>query len=347
MTTNELIKEIFLKIGRFKFFILVGGLLFAALFFLYARSIKPVYTSRASVFPLTASNDNSASTNALSSILGISDAPKSFSQEASINIVELALSRSTREAVALERIPEMGNRSIAELLIDSYNKSKSFFASSIKMPTDQVSLAATGGNLLKGGITAKINKNGILEITYSNTNKDIISPVSYKFIDKLSEFYKDLKIKKAKLDYDFTIKKIDSLDVVLNSFDKKAIQLSNTTLFVPTEKIEYSIPKENLANQKEWVTRQRDASASNREEALWRLQKVTPIIATLDKPDPPYDVQKPSSVLYGAIGFFLGSVIFIFIFLSGLLYRYGKHEVSKAIFGGVPAEAANTSTTIS
>ncbi|CAN5865216.1 hypothetical protein BH11BAC4_BH11BAC4_17800 [soil metagenome] len=346
MNTNELIKEIFLKIGRHKFLILAGGLLFAVLFFLYGRSIKPVYTARASVFPLTASNDNSASTSALSSILGISDAPKSFSQEASINIVELALSRSTREAVAIEPVSETDKRTIAEALIDNYNKTKSFFASAIKMPTSKDELASTGGNLIKGGISAKINKNGILEITYSNNNKDLISPVSYVFIDKLSEFYKDLKIKKAKLDYEFTNMKIDSLDVVLGTFDKKAIQMSNTTLFVPSEKIEYSIPKENLANQKEWVTRQRDASASNREEALWRLQKITPIIATLDKPDPPFEVQKPSSVLYGGIGFFLGCVLLTVVLLSGLLYRYAKHEVSKAIFGG-NAEATNTSTTAS
>jgi len=121
--------------------------------------------------------------------------------------------------------------------------------------------------------------------------------------------------------------------------------MSNTTMFVPSERIEYSIPKENLANQKEWVTRQRDASANNREEALWRLQKVTPIIATLDKPDPPFEVQKPSSVLYGAIGFFLGSILMIFFLLSGLLYRYAKYEIHKAIFGTTaPAETVNTAS---
>lgn len=346
MTTNELIKNIFLKIGRFKFLILLGGIFIAALFFLYAKSVKPVYTAKASVFPLTASNDNSTSANALSSILGISDAPKSFSQEASINIVELALSRTTREAVAMQRVPSNGNRTIAELLVDNYNNTKSFFVPAIKKPTDETGLKALGGNLLKGGITAKINKNGILEITYSNNDQDLIEPVSYTFIDKLSEFYKDLKIKKAKLDYDFTIKKIDSLDIVLNSFDKKAIQMSRTTMFVPTEKIEYSIPKENLSNQKEWVTRQRDASASNREEALWRLQKVTPIIATLDKPDPPYDVQKPSSVLYAGIGFFLGCILFTFILLFGLLYRYGKEEASKAIFGDPASDATSTTASV-
>jgi hypothetical protein len=333
VTTNDLIKKIFLKISRYKFLVITGGILLAGLFFLYAKSIKPVYSTRASVFPLTASSDNSASTSALSSLLGISESPKSFSQEASINIVELALSRTTREAVAMERLPELDNKRIAELLIDNYNKAKPFYASSIKMPTDTGSLAALGGEMLKGGLQAKINKNGILELNYSNISKDLVGHVCYKFIDKISEFYKDLKIKKAKLDYDFTIRKIDSLDVVLGTFDKKAIQLSSTTLFVPTEKIEFSIPKENLANQKEWVTRQRDASANNREEALWRLQKVTPIIATLDKPDPPFDVKKSSSVLYAGIGFFLGCLLSIFILIAGILYRYANHEIQKAIFG--------------
>lgn len=333
MATNELIKNIFLRISRFKFFVTIGGLLFAALFFLYARNIKPVYSTRASVFPLTATADNSASTNALSSLLGISDAPKSFSQEASINIVELALSRTVREAVAMGRLPEMGNRRITELLVENYNKTKSYFASPIKMPADTGAIAALGGDLLKGGVVAKINKNGILELNYSNTGKELIGPVCYKFIDKIAEFYRDLKIKKAKLDYDFTIRKIDSLDIVLNTFDKKAIQMSNTTLFVPSEKIEFSIPKENLSNQKEWVTRQRDASANNREEALWRLQKVTPIIATLDKPDPPYDATKPSSILYGSIGFFLGCLITIFFLVAKILYGYAKQEINKAIFG--------------
>jgi len=333
VTTNELIKKIFLKIGRFKFVVVAGGLLFAALMFFYARNVKPVYTTKASVFPLTTSNDNSAASSTLSSLLGISESPKSFSQEASINIVELALARSTREAVAMERLPQEGNKRIADILIDNYNNTKPFYASPIKKPADTAALAALGGDMLKGSVQAKINKNGILELNYSNTVMELVSPICYKFIDKISEFYKMLKIQKAKLDYDFTIQKIDSLDQVLNTFDKKAIQMNNTTMFVPSERIEFSIPKENLANQKEWVTRQRDASANNREEALWRLQKVTPIIATLDKPDPPFDVNKPMSILYAAIGFFLGCIITVFFLVAGLLYKYTKSEINKAIFG--------------
>ena len=339
MTTNELVKNIFLRIGRYKFIIILGGVVLAALLYFYAKQSHTVYTSRASVFPLTSSSDNSTANSTLSSILGISDAPKSFSQEASINIVELALSRNTREAVALTPMPQFANRTIAELLIDNFNKTKSFFGESIKMPTDNTKLAAIGGGLLKSGIFAKINKNGILEINFSCTSEELVGPISYVFIDKISEFYKELKIKKARIDYDFTISKIDSLDHVLAGYDKKAIHMANTTLFVPSDKIEFNIPKENLVGEKDRVQRQRDASANNREEALWRLQKVTPIIATLDKPDPPYEVQKTSGVLYASLGFFIGCLLTAVIMVAGLLYNYAKWEMNKAIFG--PAHVAN------
>ena len=344
MTTNDLIKNIFLRVSRFKILIVLVGVGLAGLLFFYARKIYPVYTSRASVFPLTASSDNSASNSTLSTILGISDAPKSFSQEASINIVELAQSRTTREAVAMELLPELGNKTIAELLIDNYNKTRSMFSESIKMPTDKAALAAVGGSFLKAGITAKINKNGILEITFSCTNVNLVSPVSYKLVDKISEFYKDLKIRKARLDYDFTIRKIDSLQSVLNTYDKRAVNMANRTLFVPSDKIEFQIPKENLVADKDRVARQRDASANNREEALWRLQKVTPIIAILDKPDPPFEVKKASSLFYAMIGFILGAILGTFLIVVPTLYNYAKAETNKAIFGTATPDTTTSTT---
>jgi len=343
VTTNELVRRIFIRIGKFKYLVLALGILFAAGLYLYAKNIPAVHTSRATVFPLTAASDNSMSNSALGSILGLTDQPKSFSQEATINIVELALSRNTREAVVMEKLPEMGNRLIAHLLIENYNKKRSIFAPALKIPTDQPTLAAVAGNILKSGITAKITKNGILELTFSSTNQLFVSPISYVLIAKISQFYKDLKVSKAKLDFDFTVRKIDSLQYVLNLYDKRAIRLSNTTLFVQPGKIEYNIPKENLISDKERVIRQRDASANNREEALWRLQKVTPIIAILDKPDPPFLVKKPSTLMYGTVGFFAGCILAIFATIAGLLYGYTRSEINKAIFGG-PAVSENTTS---
>jgi uncharacterized protein involved in exopolysaccharide biosynthesis len=72
---------------------------------------------------------------------------------------------------------------------------------------------------------------------------------------------------------------------------------------------------------------------NNRDEALWHLQKVTPIISVLDKPTAPFDVVKPSKILYFLIGFIVGSLLTAFILLSGLLYRFAKIELHKAVFG--------------
>lgn len=317
---------------KFRYIILAAGLALAVLLVIWAAGKPTIYTSRASVFPLTAARDNSIANSALSSILGINDAPQSFSQEASINIVELALSRHTRETVVMERLPEMNNRTIAELLIKEYNQHKAFWEKDAEVPADPKMLAAVGGELLKSAVSAKINKNGILEVNYSSSNKAMVSPVSYIFIEKLSQFYKDLKIRKAQLDFDFTERKIDSLDDVLKTFDRRAVRMSNTTLFVPSEKIQFQIPKENLAAEKDRVMRQRDASASNREEALWRLQKVTPIIATLDRPDPPFEFKKPSKLLFGIVGLVAGCILASLILLTGIFWRYIKEEIHHAVF---------------
>ncbi len=300
--------------------------------FFYCKRIPTVYTAKATVFPLNASNDNANAASALTNMLGLSETPKSFIQEASINIVDLAQSRNTREAVSLERLPEIGNKTIAELMIEEYNKHKPFFKPSIAKPANDKALAAIGGNLLKDGFFAKINKNGILEINCSSTDVKLVGPISYVFVEKISAFYKELKIKKAKLDYDFMSIKVDSLDLVLSSFDVRAISMSNTTMFVAPDKLQYQLPKENLANNKNKVMRQRDLDMDNKEEALWRLQKVTPIIAILDKPDPPYDAKKPSSIMYAIIGFFLGIAFCIFLFSIGLIYRYLKSEIKRAVF---------------
>ncbi|MEP6675588.1 MAG: hypothetical protein ABJA78_10545 [Ferruginibacter sp.] len=332
MNTSDLLIKILKRLKKFRLLILLAGAGMAMLLYLYAKKTKTVYTSRASVFPLTNSSDNSSVNGTLSSILGISEAPKSFSNEAAINIIELATSRTTREAVALEKLgPEFKYKTIGEMLMRTA-ADKSIDDKSIKIPTDTAELKNKGGTILKSGIAAKINKNGILEINFSSTNEQLVAPVSYKIVDKISDFYKELRIGKAQRDYDFTVKKVDSMDKILDTIDKQAIYLFNTTQFVPSERIEFQIPKENLSSLKERTMRQRDVAANNREEALWRLQKQTPIISILDKPDPPFDVKESSPVFFGVMGFFLGLVLAVIIFSGGLIIKYAETELQKAIF---------------
>jgi capsular polysaccharide biosynthesis protein len=332
VTTTQLLRKIILRVSRFKLLVLVGALIIAATLYFYAKTIPPIYSTVATVYPLTGANESPTS-SAISTLLGGNDAPKSFSQEASINIVELAQSRNTREAVVMHRLPGFNNKTIAELLIENYNESKKSYHPAIALPKTETLLAAEGGELLKDNYTAKILKSGILEISFSSSNSDLLSPISYTLIDKISQFYIDLKIKKAKRDYDFTVKKVDSLQAILDVYDRQAVRLNNTTMFVPNSRIEYTIPKENLVNAKERIIRLRDASANNKEESLWRLQKATPIIATLDKPEPPFKKQRPSAMMYAIVGFIIGTIGAIGILISPILYNYIKAEANAAIFG--------------
>ena len=123
------------------------------------------------------------------------------------------------------------------------------------------------------------------------------------------------------------------MQAVINGFDKKAVHLSNTTLFVNPGKLQYQLPKENLSSDKERVMRQRDAAVSNREDALWRLQKVTPIVETLDKPEPPFDFKRPYKFLFGILGFILGCGLTSFLLTAGLFTKYSKEQIKGAIFG--------------
>ena len=89
-------------------------LCFSQLFFPFSLYKTPVtYTSTAIIFPLTASNDNNATSSALSALFsGGDNSSNPFSDEASVNIIELALSRATREQVALIKDTSSGNKTI-------------------------------------------------------------------------------------------------------------------------------------------------------------------------------------------------------------------------------------------
>lgn len=333
MDTKKFIKEMVKRLQKFSIIILFAGISTAALF-VWIFAMKPTsFTAKATLFPLTSPTDNGISSSMLSGLLGLSDAPKSFSTEATINIIELALSRNIREQVSVTKMPQFKNETVATLLIKNFNEQKSFFTKAIEIPKDSIALAIAGNELLKLDIGAKMSKNGVLELYFTATNKALVSPISYVLIDKLSTFYIELKRQKASDDYHFTVGKIDSLERVINGVDRKAIGIQRNTMFAPPDLLEYNIPKNNVSSEKSRIVKQRDMFISNRDEALWHLQKVTPIISVLDKPDEPFDTAKPSKLLFLLAGFIAGSFLAVFLVLSGLLYRFAKEELYISIFG--------------
>lgn len=344
MTTQELIKKILNRLGKMKIIILLCGIAVAVCMYLYAKSVPAVYSVKTTVFPLNTSQDKGQSSR-ISELIGGGGGggSKSVSDDANVSIEEVGRSRKVREAVAGASVPSLDNKKVATLLIEEYNKRRTFREPKMEMPRSDSGLINVGSMLLDRNYVIKFNKNDLLEITFSSTDNRLLQPVSYILIDKISQFYKELKIEKAKEDFEFISAKVDSFDRVLAQFDRRRIYMDNHTLFVPEDKLQYSIPEHNLESEKALVKSQRNAAVSNREDALWKLQKITPIIQILDRPEPPFFPQQPSASVYAVIGFFIGCFVFALLFISGILYKYANQEINKAL--SKPAAALNTTTT--
>ena len=332
MTNFELVKQLLKRLKKFSWLIILIAIGFGAGFYYMGKRGVATYTSKATVFPLSSAGENTLANSAISNILGLSDAPKSFSGEASINIVELALSRRTREAVAATRIPELKNKTLAELLIDEINMHTGFMRyEKINKPTDSQKLINIASNILKGGYSAKINKNGILEMSYTNSNQELVKYVSYAYVKNISDFYVELKKEKAEVDFQFAVKKADSLLKELNKLDEKQIQLDEKTFFTNDELKRYNLPKLNLSSDKQAVQQQYYYAVNNREAAAYKLQKETPIIKILDKPEGPYDMTKKSALFYAISGAFLGLLLGIVLVSWKIISNFLEGEINKAI----------------
>lgn len=334
MSSQELAIEFIAQIKKHKLFITCTALIFTAVMAIFALKTPVTYTSTATIFPLTAGNDNNSSTSALSALFtGGSNSNNSFTDEASVNIIELALSRTTREEVASITDSSTGKKTIAELLIEDINNHRSFLEPKIEIPSNHFSLITKTAKILEGGLTATINKNNSFVLTYTGRSPELVRTISYGFIQKISKFYIDLKREKAKRDFEFATGKVDSLRSVMHSKDKQLIAIDKKTLFTNTDKMEFKVPTENLITEKQMLRQQYAVAVANQQNAAYKLQKATPVMKVLDYPEPPYIVQKRSSMLYGIIGFLLGLILSTGYFTFRLFTRYAAEEVNKAIYG--------------
>jgi capsule polysaccharide export protein KpsE/RkpR len=334
MTSQDLTIEIINRLKRHKYVIIVVSFICSAILVIYALKTPVTYTSKSTIFPLTSGNDNSSASSALSALFsGGGGDSKSFTDDASVNIVELAQSRTTREEVAAIKDSSQGNKTIAELLINDINNHRSFLEPKIEMPTSEKGLISLAARILNYGLTASINKNNSFVLTYTGRSPELVSTISYGFIDKISKFYIDLKREKARRDFEFATSKVDSLSRVINSKDNQLIAIDKKTLFTNTSKMEFRVPTENLITDKQMLRQQYAVAVANQQNAAYKLQKATPVMKVLDNPDPPYDVQNKSAMIYGLIGFFIGLVITILFASLKLLIRHAKDEASKAIYG--------------
>ena len=331
MNSIQLLKQLIKRLKKFSWLIVIMAVISGGFFYYMAKQSVLLYTAKSTVFPLNGTSETSPGST-ISSLLGLGEGTKSFTGDASINIVELANSRRTREAVAMERIPFLQNKTVSELLMQENNRHTGFMQNTvIEIPKDSLSKINIASNLLKAAFSAKINKTGILELYVTNSSPELVREVSYIYIDKLSEFYINLKKKKAQIDFEFAVKKADSLFLVLNRLDRRAVALDESTFFTNESLKRYNLPKINLGQDKATVQSQYYYAVNNRESAAYRLQKETPIIELLDKPEQPYDTAQKSAFTYSIIGALLGLVMGFLLVSWKVINKYMAEELNKAI----------------
>jgi hypothetical protein len=128
----------------------------------------------------------------------------------------------------------------------------------------------------------------------------------------------------------------------MNAKDNQLIAIDKRTLFTNTSKMEFRVPTENLITDKQMLRQLYAVAVANQQNAAYKLQKATPVIKVLDYPEPPYDVQNKSPLVYGIIGLFIGLILSIGYSSIRLLVRYVKEETSKAIYGEKKESASGT-----
>ena len=141
------------------------------------------------------------------------------------------------------------------------------------------------------------------------------------------------------------MKKADSLSNVLNSLDRHAILLDENTFFTNEDLKRYSLPKQNLFQDKQTVQSQYYYAVNNREAAAYKLQKETPIIEPLDRPEPPFDSSSKPTTFYALIGFMLGTILGILLVSWKIINRYLGNELNKAIERASKPKASQETTT--
>jgi hypothetical protein len=341
ITANDFKRLFFKRLMKYRYLIIATIFVFGLALYIYAKNKPVTYTSQATIFSLSGANDNPATSSALSMLLG-AEAGKSFNEETSINIIELAQSRAIREAVAAIPVPSKGNKIIASLLIDTINVHRGLLESKIEPPQNRDSLIILAGDILNDGIVATINKNNSFVLSYTGRSEEMVKIISYGFIEKITQFYIDLKREKAKRDYEFATSKVDSLRRVMGAKDYKLIAIDKKTLFTNTDKMQFRVPTENLVEDKQLIRDQYTQAVINQQSAAYKLQKDTPLIRVLDKPDPPYEKKRSSGILYAFIGFIAGSIFICGLVTARLLFQYTRQELSRAIFSVTSPEITST-----
>jgi uncharacterized protein involved in exopolysaccharide biosynthesis len=191
---------------------------------------------------------------------------------------------------------------------------------------DSVVQVATG---LKKTVELKESERGMVEMTFYANNPQFLKTISYKYIHKLTDYYKANRTLKSKESYHFLAKRTDSVKrELMGSISKGAQYLDKNQFGIFAEQ---QVPVKKTEGETQILQAMYAQLVTMREGALNQLLQDTPVLQVLDYPNPPYENNKPKLAIYFFIGLVVGFIVGIVLAVFGMLRRDIKDYINETL----------------
>jgi len=170
---------------------------------------------------------------------------------------------------------------------------------------------------LKKTITLKESERGMVEMTFYANSPQLLKTLSYKYIHKLTEYYKANRTQKSQDSYHFLVKRTDSVKrELMGSISRGAQYVDKNQFGIFAEQ---QVPIKKTEGETQILQGMYAQLVTMREAALSQLLQDTPVLQVLDYPNPPYENDKPKLVIFFFIGLILGFVLGVIFSVFGML----------------------------
>lgn len=309
--------------------IVVAGVLGAAIGLIYAWNYKPKYTASLS-FILSGGNDVNSGLLGLASQFGFSMGSSNNNTFSSDNIISLMTSRNIVQKALQKVVPEK-KETLINILCKDLELDKAWdklerTKGAFPFPSDSAKMTYVQDSLMRAVYEA-VTKN-FLDVSKPDKNQSIflVTTVSRdelfshyltkSLVDVTANFYIDTKTKSAKDNLDMLQHEADSLrNLLSHSISSTAKVYDYTYNLNPAYQSQRAPAQEGQMNV-EVVGTAYGEVLKNLELAKINLQQQTPLYQIIDEPHLPLVAEKPGRLLSLIIGGFLGGFLII-LFLTG------------------------------
>lgn len=341
------LKELVLKIKEWYVFLLskwklivLVGLIGGIIGFTYAFFQKPIYKASLTFAMEEEKSGGGGLSSALglASSLGIDLGSSAGGAFAGANLIELMKSRKLVEKTLLSPITVNGKtQSLADYYLDITEAKKGWAEKpnlknlNFPIDADREKFTLQQDSILKGlaislvknnlSIAQKDKKISILNIDVNSTDEAFAKAFCETIAKETSDYYVEIKSKKARLNVDILQKQTDSIRAELNGAITGVAAATDNVFNLNTAMNVKRVPSARRQVDVQANTAMLTSLVTNLEMSKMALRKETPLIQIIDKPIFPLEKEKVSKLKSLILGGFLGGFLTVLYLVFSTLYK--------------------------